>query len=155
MLQRVQSVYLFLVFVFAILFFVLPIGQFITDTAVFSFRLLRYGYFFEHTGFSANLQNTLLIILWASILILTLVMIFQYRKRMLQIRLGKLNMLLHVFLIMLTFFFLDGLRSQADIVGFNYGAGVVFPVVSLLFILMAIRAIRKDEELVRSADRFR
>lgn len=155
MLQRIQSIYLFLVFVFALLFFVLPIAQFSSDTADLSFRLMQFRSFFDQVELSANWQLLVLIIVWATILILTVIITFQFRNRMLQVKLGKLNILLHVFLIMLTFFFLDSLRNQIDVVAFNYGAGVIFPVVSLLFILMAIKAIKKDEELVRSADRFR
>ncbi len=155
MLQRIQSVYLLLVFVFAILFAVLPVAEFVTDTAVYSLRLMRYRVFFDQLAFSANWQGIVLIVFWVAILVFSVLMTFYFKKRLLQIKLGKLNILLHVCLIMLTFFFLDALRNQVDVIGFNYGAGVIFPVISLLFILMAIKAIKKDEELVRSADRFR
>ncbi len=155
MLQRIQSVYLFLVFVFAILFAVLPIAQFVTDTAGYSLRLLKYRAFFDQTVFYANWTGVLLIILWASILVLIPIMTFQFKNRLLQIKLGKMNIFLHVLLIMLTFFFIDNISNQVDVVSFNYGPGVIFPVISLIFILMAIKAIKKDEELVRSAGRFR
>lgn len=36
-----------------------------------------------------------------------------------------------------------------------FGAGLVFAAIALLLLLLAIRAIRKDEKLVRSADRLR
>jgi hypothetical protein len=37
----------------------------------------------------------------------------------------------------------------------TYGIGMMLPLLSLIFCLLAIRGIRKDEELVRSADRIR
>jgi peptidoglycan/LPS O-acetylase OafA/YrhL len=37
----------------------------------------------------------------------------------------------------------------------NYGIGVILPSLAILFIILALRGIRKDEKLVRSADRLR
>lgn len=155
MLQRIQSVYLFLVFVFAGLFAVLPLAHFSGDTPFIPLRIMQYSNFFSETAFNPVWQGVLLIITWAISLLLTVFMTSQYRNRLLQVKLGKLNILIHVVLILLTFFFIDGLRSQLDAIAYSYGAGVVFPVISLVFILMANKAIKKDESLVRSADRIR
>jgi hypothetical protein len=155
MLQRIQSVYLLLVFLFAVLFAVLPLAHFSGDEPMFSLKLITSNSFFNETAFSPVWTVWVLIIVWATNLLITVFMTFQYRKRLVQIKLGKLNMLLHVGLILVTFFFLDGLRNQLDSIELTYGAGVLFPVISLIFILMAIKAIKKDEALVRSADRIR
>ena len=37
----------------------------------------------------------------------------------------------------------------------SYGAGIVLPVIAIIFLIMAIRGINKDEKLVRAADRLR
>jgi ABC-type proline/glycine betaine transport system permease subunit len=37
----------------------------------------------------------------------------------------------------------------------NYGIGALLPSLAILFLILAIRGIRKDENLVRSADRLR
>ena len=37
----------------------------------------------------------------------------------------------------------------------NYGIGVMLPSVSVLFIILAIRGLRNDEKLIKSADRLR
>lgn len=155
MLQRIQSIYLFLVFVFAILFAVLPLAYVQGDTPFMPLRLLYYNAFFGGTAFSSGWQGILLIIIWLISLVLTVFMTFQYRNRLFQIKLGKLNILFHVGLILVAFFFIDGLRNQIEGIEINYGAGVLFPVISLIFILMAIKAIKRDEALVRSADRIR
>lgn len=155
MLQRIQSVYLFLVFVFAALFAVLPLAHFTGDTTFVALRILKYSNFFSESAFSPVWQGMVLIVTWALSLLLTVFMTFQFRNRLLQVKLGKLNIMMHLVLILLTFFFIDALRSQLDGIAYNYGAGVLFPVISLVFILMANKAIKKDESLVRSADRIR
>jgi hypothetical protein len=155
MLQRIQSVYLFMVFVFAILFAVFPLANFSGDAPFIPLKLINYIAFFSETVFSPVWQGIVLIIIWVISLLLTVFMTFRYHNRLLQVKLGKLNILLHVGLILMAFFFIDGLRNQLDGVVLNYGAGVLFPVISLIFILMAIKAIKKDEALVRSADRIR
>ena len=155
MIQRIQSVYLFLVFVFAIVFSVLPLAQFTIDASTVSLKLSNYQSFFNQTQLSASWLSIVVIVVWLAALLLTAFMTFQYKKRVLQIKLGKLNMLLHVLLVMVTFFFIDNLRSQIEGMEFSYGAGILFPVISLIFILMAIKGIRKDEALIRSADRIR
>ncbi len=155
MIQRIQSVYLFLVFVFAILFVVLPMAVFTVEATGVSLRLLYFRSFFEETALSSGWHIVFLTVMWAVIMLVTVITTFQYKNRVLQIKLGKLNILLHVMLIMLVFFFIDALRGQVNVADYSYGAAVLFPVISLIFILMAIKAIKKDEALVRSAARFR
>lgn len=43
-------------------------------------------------------------------------------------------------------------RTAAD---FTPGIGLAFPLLAILFLLLAARGIRKDEALVRAADRIR
>ncbi len=156
MLQRIQSIYLFLVFVFAILFVMLPLALFPAEAPDIPFRLSKYNVFFDALGIvSIRWLALLLLGLFALAVLLTVYASFQYKNRLLQIRLGKYNMLVHAAMILVAFFLTDNLRNQVHDAGFSYGAGVFFPVISLIFILLANRAIKKDEELVRSADRIR
>ena len=37
----------------------------------------------------------------------------------------------------------------------NYGLGVILPSLAVLFIILALRGIRKDERMIKSADRLR
>ncbi len=155
MLQRIQSIYLFLVFVFALLFALLPLAQLNGETVDLPVRMINFGSFFEQTTLVMGWMGVLIILLWVVVLLITVFMTFQYKNRLYQIKLGKLNMLLHVALILVSFFFIDHLRSQVSEGALAYGAGILFPVISLIFILMSIKAIRRDENLVRSADRIR
>ncbi len=156
MLQRIQSVFLTLVFVFAVLFVFLPLGKF--DLEGLKILLKATG-----IDASANIPEEfgqawygyVLLILVFGIMVLTVFSIFQFKRRMYQIQLGKLNILLHVGLVVTAFFFVDQWRDHLPNLPFSYGAGIVLPLVSMILILMANRAIKRDEELVRSADRIR
>ncbi len=155
MWQRIQSVYFFLVFVFSVLFVVLPLAHFPAEIPDSPLRISTYRTFFAAFDISGAWMGLVLVILFALAALITVYTTFLYRKRMAQVRLGRYNMFIHAAMILTAFFFVDTIRGQIDDSGFSYGAGIVFPVVSLLLILMASRAIRRDEELVRSADRLR
>ena len=45
----------------------------------------------------------------------------------------------------------DGIVLGAN----NYGIGLILPSLAILFIILAIRGIRNDEKLIKSADRLR
>ncbi len=156
MLQRIQSIYLFLVFVFAILFVMLPLAYFPAEAPEIPFRLSKYNIFYDALGdLSGHWIALLLLGLFALGVFLTIYTSFQYKDRLFQIRLGKYNMLVHAAMILVAFFLTDNLRNQVHDAGFSYGPGIFFPIISLIFVLLANRAIKKDEEMVRSADRIR
>ncbi len=156
MLQRIQTVYLFLVFVFAILFVMLPIANLVPEDPFVSLQLSKYPVFFDaHEGLTGRWMALLLVILFFMAILLTIATSFYYRKRLVQIKLGKYNMLIHAAMILVSFFMIDSIRTQLEQYEVSYGPGLFFPIISLLFILLANRAIRKDENLVRAADRIR
>jgi peptidoglycan/LPS O-acetylase OafA/YrhL len=98
--------------------------------------------------------NPLLSILNGTIGILTFVCIFLFRNRNLQLRLANVNLLLICILIGLLFFLADTLGTTVN-APISYRYGSYLPLIQLVFTFLASRAIRKDEELVRSADRLR
>ena len=58
------------------------------------------------------------------------------------------------------FFYSDAAKSflsqtPKDQVSISYKIGIVIPVISIVFTYLTIRFIKKDDELVRSADRLR
>jgi hypothetical protein len=142
MIQRIQSVYLLLVLTLSIvLFFVNMYSVETADPAVGSASFYV-------------LSNTIFLILNSAVALFSLAAIFLYKNRMLQVRLSNLNMLVICIFIGTVFYFADHSKSnEASIV--HYHAGCYFPLMQLVFTFLAIRAIRKDEQLVRSADRLR
>jgi hypothetical protein len=155
MIQRIQTIYLFLVFIFAIVFLFLPLGTLYTGAMAFDINAWKIEsaddtQILEYSGY----LRIMVLVVPFLIMILSLITTFMYKQRLLQIKLGKLNTLLHVLLIVVTFFYLDDIRIaySGDL---SYGIGIIFPLISMILIIIANRAIRRDENLVRSADRLR
>jgi len=156
MIQRIQTVYLFLVFVFSVLFITLPLANFTQAGIETSLRLSNLQVFYNaFEQVSRGWTGILLVILIAAAMVITIVTTFYYKRRLTQLFLGNLNLFIHVALIVISFLYVDNIRKQIPEPEFSYGPGIFFPIISLLLIFMANRAIRKDEELVRSADRIR
>jgi hypothetical protein len=88
--------------------------------------------------------------------IFTVSTIFLFKNRPLQIRLCAFNMLTNIVLVMVIFFFYATKIKTMTLTEpvYNY-TGMVLPLVSVLFLIFANKAIRRDEALVKSADRLR
>jgi len=96
-----------------------------------------------------------LLVLCISNILLSLVAISQFKKRVLQIRLCVFNILLIVgFYAMLAWYYwiLKG-EFSADKFAFNWT--VVLPAINIILIYLSIRAIGRDEALVRATERLR
>jgi hypothetical protein len=156
MLQRLQSVFLFLVFVFTVLFLVFPLGTFRMNGTVVNIVLVGSDLAAEnHFSDYAQWFRMVLSVLPLLAMVFTVYIIFQFKKRMHQVKLGKVNMFIHLIILVVSFFYLDQLSSALPQMSFSYGPSVFFPIVSLVLILRANRSIIKDEKMVRAADRIR
>ena len=138
MLQRIQSIYLFFAFVVsAVLPFVfcLWIENDAKKTKVF---------------FMTDITYTVLFGLSATLAILSLI---TYKKRQQQFVMNRLNMILN--LILLGLFVYRTLSLSGETVVSEKGIGMFLPVLSIFLLALANRAIKKDEDLVKSVDRLR
>ncbi len=156
MWQRIQTLFLSI----AILF---NIAIFFTDIATFNFneQVLSFGIY------GLNTDNVELIhapIYWLAVLctasiLLSLIIIFNYKKRNLQIKIAQANLLVHLGFIVGLFFALENAVEMLSEQGLkmipDYGLGAYLSLIPLIFIFLAIRNIKKDEALVRAADRIR
>jgi hypothetical protein len=77
-----------------------------------------------------------------------------YKNRKLQILLGNINISSILFIIITTVLYYLRIANMIDGTPLLNYAGI-FPILSLILIVLANSAIRKDEKLVRSADRIR
>ena len=84
---------------------------------------------------------------------LALVAIFMFKNRQNQFVLNRLNMILNLFL--LGFFVYRSLNLSGETAVSEKGIGMLIPVFSIVFLVLANRAIKKDEDLVKSVDRLR
>ncbi|WP_297793871.1 DUF4293 domain-containing protein [uncultured Eudoraea sp.] len=84
---------------------------------------------------------------------LTLISIFLFKNRKNQFVFNRLNIILHLFL--LGFFVYRSLNLSGETSVSEKGIGMLIPVFSIVFLVLANRAIKKDEDLVKSVDRLR
>ncbi|MCG8701142.1 MAG: DUF4293 domain-containing protein [Bacteroidales bacterium] len=153
MIQRIQTIYLLAHSVITTLLFVFPFSEMLTTN--------KEVLVFKHSGIinvttEEVLFSTLpLSILIAIILVLGIVSIFLFKKRILQMRICIYNIVITVGLIGMFVFYHFSLRPHLDISTFSYKIGPALPVVMIFFLIQAFRSIRKDEILVKSYDRLR
>jgi hypothetical protein len=135
MLQRIQTVYLLLVFA-------------INSGLPFAFPLWTIGGKpFWFTG------STVYIAFFGLSAALALLAILSYKKRQHQFVANRLNMILN--LILLGLFVYRTLMVSGEAAVSEKGIGMFIPIASIVFLVLANKAIKKDEDLVKSVDRLR
>ena len=146
MIQRIQSIFLFLAggASFSVLGF--PFAT--TDQPQSTSEL------FADSVYNTQ-DNIALMVFFGLAGLLAIADIFMYNNRPLQIRLGIFAFIANVIGLVLGIYLL---MAEGD--NFSYqivddGLGAYLPIVAGILLLLAIRFIRKDEKLVRSADRLR
>jgi hypothetical protein len=98
-----------------------------------------------------------LILVAVGIDLLSVFTVFQYKRRPFQVKLTSVGVFASIAMIMgIFFFYIPMIEKKINIVP-NYmdSIGIFLPLVALVFMVMANRAIKRDEKLVRSADRLR
>lgn len=136
MIQRIQTLYLFIV---AILTGVMPIW----------FYLWKDG---EGNEVFARNDWYISIALYSSTF-LAIVAIALFKNRKNQFVVNRLNIILELFL--LGFFVYRSLNLSGETLVSEKGIGMLLPVISIVFLVIANKAIKKDEDLVKSVDRLR
>lgn len=153
MIQRIQTLYLLLALLCMGLLLFLPFGEIATKTSE-TISLSIEGFDYQENGETQNFSVLPLTIMLALSVLTTLVSIFLFKKRMLQIRLNVFNLIIQVGSIGLMFYFL----FQANkLVGEAWTSHItiILPAITAIFTYLAIRSIGKDEALVRSISRLR
>lgn len=157
MVQRIQSVFLLLVFLLGMVLFYSPVLSFTSYENSYVMNAYHTINLMDSTVVSKNIGIGAM---QGLVALLALVSVFLYKKRQLQIKLCKLNILLVAIQIAAIVLYIDVAKDTISptnpndvLIGIKYGA--IFPVFSLLFLYLAVRFIKKDEDLVRSADRLR
>jgi hypothetical protein len=152
MIQRIQSFYLLLIIALLIAVFFLPVGVFDYTSGSYEYTV----FFIKKVGI-ANVDNFpiwLLGFVCVISILLALITIFLYKKRLIQIRFCIFNaFLLIIFYLIYAFFLFIGINGVK--LNFDFSYGLAFPFIAFILDLLAIRAIRKDENLVKSLDRIR
>jgi len=147
MIQRVQSIFLLVVVISSVCLFIFPFVAYENMYNVFTLHAVKQPY----CGFwyySAEALNLL-------IFILSFICIFLFKKRILQFKIANVIALLSV-LLLGVLLFLEVVNIEKFLGGDKRILWPSYlPIVSMIFAYLAGRFIKKDENLVRSADRIR
>jgi len=147
MIQRIQTVYIFVAAILVATLFKLKLADLSVNNELMEF------YAKGITKGGEILFDGLPILLFTGLIVLLHVLvIFLYKKRILQIRILVFTIILLLGLFGMFFYFtytgFDGAKVAFKI-------PVVFPIVAVILDWLAIRAIGKDEALIRSLNRLR
>jgi len=155
MLQRIQSIYLLAasLVIGALFLFPLVHNVYVDGKPL---TIMVTGIYQDVNGQSTHTEMfTLLAVATGLVALLPLAIIFLYKNRKLQINLCYLLMLIIIGYSYWVSQAVKGVIEGALLNMSNYGIGIILVSLSLLLIVIAQKAIQKDEKLVRSADRLR
>lgn len=137
MIQRIQTVYL-------------ALAMIVTGALPFAFPLWT----FDNGKDFWFMQSMVYVILFGLSTSLALLSIFSYKKRQQQFVFNRLNMILNLILLGLFVYRSLNLSGETPVVS-EKGIGMFLPIVSIVLLVLANKAIKKDEDLVKSVDRLR
>lgn len=142
MIQRIQTLYLLIAALLSIALFYIPLFELPEDPANAAAKTFTVS------------SNSVLLILNAAIGIFSFSTVFFFKNRTFQMKACRLVLILTFFLIGLLFYTSDTFSTGLDhkVV---FKIGTYIPLIQVVMIFLAHRSIRKDEALVRSADRLR
>ena len=155
MWQRTQSIFFFIALMLNVAIFWLDLANISLDGVLHSFNLYKLQVVDSGEVIYSNIALTILCSLCIALCLVTLGM---FKKRQLQIKLAKLLLLVQVGFLVAIFFIVDGAVTNSASVSLGtveYYIGAYFALLPLIFIFLAIKAIKKDEDLVKAADRIR
>ena len=163
MIQRIQSLYLFISAIATGLVMFLPLY-----TAKFDVATLHVDYakaeLVSEGSTLESLEHLYVMIIVLLTVGLSLATIFLFKNRPTQMKLARLASLLNTaLLVAILFLAVDGgknmvnvkaLANGGEVMG-QYGVGAFLPIIGMILCFLAGIAIMKDEAMVRSANRLR
>ena len=136
MIQRIQTIYLVIV--------VIIMG------ALFNWFPIILG---EDGAIIIDRSEPLVLGLIFISIALAIISILSFKKRKLQFVLNRLNIISNF--ILLGVFVYRSLTLSGETLVSEKGIGVLLPIISIVFLVLANKAIKRDEDLVKSVDRLR
>lgn len=136
MIQRIQSLYIVIAILLnGVLSFYLPLWITSDNVEIYA------------------LSQPVAISLFLLSVLISLITLFSFKKRKRQFVLGRINIILNFVLVGVFAYWTLSLPGEMDIS--EKGIGMLLPIISIVFIALANKAIKKDEDLVKSVDRLR
>lgn len=147
MIQRKQTLFLLALILTSISLLFIPVG-----TASYNGLPINFSLRLKNAGeFNSTLWHFAAVSLNALAILLAFVTIFIYRKRVLQIQLCYALMLIELAIALIVSFCPQSHLFPTE----SSGLGIIVCIVGLMSAYLAARYIKKDIELLKSADRIR
>ena len=147
MIQRIQTVYIFISAALIGLMLGVDFAELLVDGK---------WYVYNSGGISDSeniIYNGIPILMFIVLItLLHILAIFLYKKRILQIRILVFTIILLIGLLGVILYFMHASFTNIEV---EYKIPLAFPLIAVILDYLAIRAIGKDEALVRSLDRIR
>ena len=154
MIQRIQTVYLLIADILIGVLFFLPLAQLSSKDGTVYHAGIQGIYLEGVQKPQLILHNQTLFIGWMFTLVMVLATILLFKHRKLQGRLALVDFLLSLCVVGLIY--LEGYLGAQRLIS-QYALTIYsgFSVIAAILIYLAMRAIKKDELLIRSIDRIR
>ncbi len=144
MIQRIQSLYLAFASLISLgLAFVFPMWKTADGNAYFITNLFADG----------QITIKAIAVLFIVSGVLSFITIFLYKNRKNQFVTNRLNILINLILLGLLIYHLLMVSGETQVS--EKGIGSVLPIIVIVLLALANKAIKKDEDLVKSVDRLR
>lgn len=143
MIQRIQTIYMIIAAIIS--------GVLTQFVSFFSIQENAITLFKTFSIDSYLVKSVGVLIIFSTIL--SVISIFKYQNRQLQFVLNRLNILSNFYILSVLLYVSLSLPGEIGIS--EKGIGVYFPIVIIVLLAMANKAIKKDDNLVKSVDRLR
>ncbi|OPZ97571.1 MAG: hypothetical protein BWY70_01458 [Bacteroidetes bacterium ADurb.Bin408] len=163
MFQRIQSIFLALAAALGIAVFFFPLVSIAIKDCSFDLYITGTKHLNTDCPYVFEIKTILHLIIHIALIALSLITLLLFKNRPLQMRLCRIGIMANVVFVFLVFMFSDTIKKsfiagygvQADSIVFNFKLGSVLPLIVIVLYFLANRFIKKDELLVKSADRLR
>jgi len=155
MLQRIQTIYLLLTMILAVLFLagtILIFSSATGDEIIIKLSGIYSGN--SQAGIQKINVPVLLTIILLMIPVISVITILIYKNRKLQMKFNLALIILILFLIFLIFFYVFTISSEFSM-NLYPGLKLVLPLLMVILSVFSYSAIKKDDDLVKSYDHLR
>ncbi len=144
MIQRIQTIYLVLAAIFSGgLIFVFSLWVDKSGKIIFASDLI----------YSSSILVKTILFSYITSSLLSIISVFSFKNRKSQFVLGRVNMLINLYLLGVLIYVSQTISGETAVS--EKGIGMAFPIIAILLLVIANKAIKKDENLVKYADRLR
>jgi ABC-type multidrug transport system permease subunit len=143
MIQRIQTIYLIL-------------ASIVSGGLIFVFNLwntIKQKIFVVDLFSREIITLKVIPFMFIASAVLSILAVFLFNNRKLQFVLGRIIILINLFLLGLLIYVSLTLSGETSVS--EKGIGMFLPILAILFLVLANKAIKKDEDLVKSVDRLR